>query len=1259
MAALSDVVATGTANDVRMLLKSGAYVNCRDRQGRTPLQTALLRGDAAIVEALLIEGASIMFTGDAGTTLRFTASNQNRCILASLRAMAAFPNMSALCLPARNVSRETALAVAGAGKIDALSAFLLSISPFDATSLVEALRQALAFQQYDAVRILLCCWRRGVMNPSDGRTPLHVAASAGYLEVLFALMMVGENSNARDHAGQTALHVAVAAGQIHIAGTLVRMGASLVARDYRARTPIQLAIRAKNAEMVEALFQQTRAWSRVQNEADNLVAELTEAVDGGNSSVVAAVYRGLVSNECINDLLVDQAVHRGRGDIVSVALNSRALANSKNENGRTPLHFAAATGRCDLAQVLLQGGAAVDEPGGIDGTTALHLASAEGHGDVVELLLGSGASVCAADNVGSTPLLYAALKRKSTFSKRVRQPEVAVDFPDSETISSLRVAVVRDFARVVGTLTAYGASTSGALCAAIHNDDDVTLCALLKSGTWSLVRLTGVCALLQMATKAKSLRAMKVLLAFGAGSNVKDTTSRTTPLHVGAENWFGNGVRLLLCAKANPRALDTRGCSALMVAACRGHCYVVQLLLKAGANPDVADADGNTALHMAARHGHGGTIAVLVRNAQVDVNVLNTKQESALYFALEVGDRESVISLLGAGASVTTGFCSYGSAVYLAAHRGLDGFLLGMRDFGISADLEGEGVISPLLHAAHCQDDAAVLTLLQHHASVSRVYGGGDTIMHRTTDPRSMTWLMKLDAPVNGCNTRNFTPLHCAAIGGRAAVLEVLLSDRKAWDDIDAKTDENMTALMYAVDGWHNASVEVLVSSGASVRVPTYNGRTALHLAVEKDFVHAVKTIVDGDTFAIHIEDNDGVCPLHMALEDSHLDALRFLLMDPAGIIRRDHPSQLRGCTALHLAVWEGRIEAVKQLLQRTDSVNSFNCERQTPLHFASAYSNVEVVRMLLAGGAFLGARDSQRATPLHVAVFFDRHDIALVLLRAGAPVGEENIDGNTALHIACSGGGRFALSMACALLGHGAPTTCRNVDGLTPLHLAVQSSRADIALAVLEERGGQLSAISHPDEDMGHTPLHSAVQANAGDMVAILLKFGAPVNKQNIEGASPLYVACEEGYFAIAQRLLRSEASPGTGGRGGMTPLHAVCLNGHTNLVRLLLERGALPGHCMNAEGTSPLHVAVEGKYLRVVKTLLPRLAASHINRHSKNGETPLIMGVRQQDEKVVDAVSVTQSRAAIARAPMACSRRPFSCRLNSLSSLRKMLRA
>ncbi|MCJ7580275.1 MAG: ankyrin repeat domain-containing protein [Candidatus Aminicenantes bacterium] len=104
---------------------------------------------------------------------------------------------------------------------------------------------------------------------------------------------------------------------------------------------------------------------------------------------------------------IHEAVQQGNLSKVKMLLeNNPELLEARNENDKTPLHFAAQGGFKEIVEFLLEKGADVNAHNIAD-ETPLHYASALKHGEVVDFLIARGAKLNSRTLDGSTPLHYA------------------------------------------------------------------------------------------------------------------------------------------------------------------------------------------------------------------------------------------------------------------------------------------------------------------------------------------------------------------------------------------------------------------------------------------------------------------------------------------------------------------------------------------------------------------------------------------------------------------------------------------------------------------------------------------------------------------------------------------------------------------------------------------------------------------------------------------------------------------------------------
>ena len=200
----------------------------------------------------------------------------------------------------------------------------------------------------DSVRALLAHDARPSLINEVGDTPLHEAARAGHLEIARLLLAHGADPNAKSQCGGTPLHAAAGAGRRDLAGLLLQQGALANARS-------------------TAHAEAWSPWHEAQAAGDPAIAELLLHHGGADKAA--------------GPIDVHTAASRGYdGRLELLLARDPGLLQSRDVlHKRTPLHWAAASGRGSIADMLLARGADATIPDK-RGMTAADLAAAAGHG---------------------------------------------------------------------------------------------------------------------------------------------------------------------------------------------------------------------------------------------------------------------------------------------------------------------------------------------------------------------------------------------------------------------------------------------------------------------------------------------------------------------------------------------------------------------------------------------------------------------------------------------------------------------------------------------------------------------------------------------------------------------------------------------------------------------------------------------------------------------------------------------------------------
>jgi ankyrin repeat protein/poly(3-hydroxybutyrate) depolymerase len=232
----------------------------------------------------------------------------------------------------------------------------------------------------------------GLVKSADdsGFTPLHIAATAGHVDIIEHLLDRGADLEARTAGGQTPLFQTVPLASEQAFGRLLEKGANLNARDDLGRTILQFALTWRRPSMVDVILKHGFTPDTSGVAAQQM---LDEAANSGVESLVSTlIARGVTVEPGMRDgtSLLHSAARGGLPGLADRLLKHGALANARDQHGLAPLHLAAFHGRDAVVPVLLAAGADI-EATAPDGRTARDLAQLLGRTSTVGLLAARGA----------------------------------------------------------------------------------------------------------------------------------------------------------------------------------------------------------------------------------------------------------------------------------------------------------------------------------------------------------------------------------------------------------------------------------------------------------------------------------------------------------------------------------------------------------------------------------------------------------------------------------------------------------------------------------------------------------------------------------------------------------------------------------------------------------------------------------------------------------------------------------------------------
>ncbi len=239
-----------------------------------------------------------------------------------------------------------------------------------------------------------------------------------------------------------------------------------------------------------------------------------------------------------------------------------------------------------------------------------------------------------------------------------------------------------------------------------------------------------------------------------------------------------------------------------------------------------------------------------------------------------------------------------------------------------------------------------------------------------------MRWLIRNGAEVDSKTNQNVTPIMFAVTNNKTEAVKTLLEYKP---DVNILTTESETPLLAAAKNGNLEIAEALIRDSADINFTDIHGATPLHYASIYGYFDLTDMLLYYDAL-IDIKSDDGTTPLMAAIWSDFADIADILIQNGANCREKDN----QGFTPLMIAAQNGDTIIMEMLLRKQVNMYEINNFHYDALDISIRSNQKEAADYLIRKGYKSDKKYPDAINPYIIALKYSRTEISDNLRKNG-----------------------------------------------------------------------------------------------------------------------------------------------------------------------------------------------------------------------------------------------------------------------------------